>query len=320
MLAAHASYAQLGIKGSSKIDSLQLLADKLSGNQKVDMLNALAYEWFDYSDKMANEKIREALKLSEKLGYDKGRGEALIYKGIYERDLGNVSQAHNDFIVGIKLSKKAGNKRMEGYGLTQYGAALLLVGKKDSSLMLHKQSYAVLRDSLNPLELSILYRHLSKYYKVASDFRMEKEYLLRSSKIREALKGSAVLAAIYTELAAYYGQFNKIDEATLYLEKAERMISSLGDLGEARMADFKYAKAVILAKQSHYKEALAIFNELKEYRKGNASLQKQTNQLIEFGFLLAELGNYELSLFNYYEALKIAEENKYQHEHAKVLV
>jgi PAS domain S-box-containing protein len=317
-LAYGGSFAQSDIiKTNSKIDSLQRLVDKRSGTEKADLLNTLAFEWFNFNYEKANEKLTEALDLSKKLDYTSGMGEALIYKGIYQRLIGHLRLANKYFDEGIILSREANNKGIEGYGLQQYATVMLALGKKDSALLLYKQSYSVLRDSLHPRMLSHLYKSWSKYYSQEQDLKMEKEYLLRSLGIREQLKDASLMILSYTELATYYSKNNLNDEAMRYILKAELLFPSAKTV-EGSYA-LKYAKAVILIKQSRLKDALKIFNELKEYNLFNLSLRNQLEQLIQFGTIFYNSSSYEISLVNYYEALKIAEQNNYVFEQATIL-
>jgi PAS domain S-box-containing protein len=317
-LSLNSSKAQiLKAGGSVQIDSMQLLIKKLSGTEKIDMINALAFELFNFDFSKSNKLITEALELSAKYDYVKGRGEALIYKGVYERIIGHPELSQKYFKEGIELSRKAENKKAEGYGLLQYGRSLVPTGKIDSAKLLYQQSYKVLRDSANPRELSTLYKSLGNLYALESDTAKEKDYFLRSAKIQEEIKDDRLLILIYTELAAYFAKFNKYDKANYYVQKVDNLIPAIGKSAEG-VYEFKYVKASILIRQSQYEAALKLLSELKEYNDSYSTKQNQINLFIDIGYLFSDLGNYELSLINYYQALTLAEKSNYSNELARV--
>jgi len=300
-----------------KIDSLQKIANTLSGTAKVDMLNRIAFEWFGFNNKIALNAALEAYELSDNLGYDWGKSEALVYKGLYERFDGDNEKGISFLKQGIALAEQSGNKKIHGYGLVQLAILFGAQGNNDSAFVLFDQAYKILQDSVNPAQLSTLYKNLALLH--VRTFHKEKawNYFLRALKIREVLKDPLLLSDIYIVIAEQYVAESNYEEAMKYVNRAEEISSQLnGDIESAY--ELKYQKAVILMRQSEYVESLKLFNELKTHYRDYTSKQGYVKLLTDIGYTLLDLGNYELSLNNFYEALQIANENKFEQEKARL--
>jgi signal transduction histidine kinase len=304
--------------GIKQVDSLEALIDKSNGTEKADALNALSFELFLYDYEKAAQKASEALALSEKLGYPKGMAQALSYMGVHERMAGNQTKALHLLHESVKYSRQSGDKSIQGYALVQVANFFVGQGYIDSASARFQQAYEVLKDSINPRQLSVLYKNWSKLFAFRVNHKKQEELLLKSLKIREAINDPQYLSDIYLNLASFYTGQRKFEVSEKYLNKADQ-IQSLqpGDLES--LNEWKYQKAVWHFRQFNYSEALNLFNEVKLfYRKENIK-QDYVTLLTDMAYIFSDLGAYELSLGNCYKGLKIAEENNFQYERAKLL-
>lgn len=318
MVFTYQSEAQAVFKSTlHRLDSLQKIANSLSGVERIDLQNTIAFGWFGFDNSKALQAALEAHSLSEKLGYDKGKAEALVYMGLYERLAGDSDKGISYIKQGVALAIKSGNVRIAGYGLVQLGNQYGAVGKDDSAFLAYKQSYQILSDSLYPAQLSSLYKNWAYYYIRRFEPEIAWKYLFKSLKIREILKDPLLQTDIYLAMAEQYMTESKFDEAATFIAKAEPIINNLGNDIET-VYDYKYQKAVILMRQSKYNESLKLFNELKTHYREYTSKQGYAQLLSNIGYTLLDIGNYELSLANFFDALKIANENNYEHEKAKL--
>ena len=191
---------------TSKIDSLVSLSQKIAGKEKVDVLNQLAYQWmikkYDSCKFFASQAWQEA----EKINYAKGKSEASIFIGIYETQIsGNKQKSLFHFRRGQALAHSVKEYGLEGFALTQTGNLYRIEGKYDSAFIYYQQSYQLLKDSINPWHLSMLYRNLGKYYGLLSDKEKELLYLQRAWNIRSKLTDDAMkLDALVTQLFQYF--------------------------------------------------------------------------------------------------------------------
>lgn len=311
------TFAQTEGREAKRLDSLYRIAKSLPARDQVDQLNRIAFDWFGSSNKKALEVATESYTLANQVAYDKGKSEALVYMGLFERLAGNNEKSFQYLNQGVTLASKVKQAGVAGYGLVQLANLYTAIGKNDSALQSYQKSYQFLKDSLYPSQLSTLYKNWGLFY--MRKFEKEKAWslLFRSLKIREQAGDSLFLSDIYMTIAEQYVAESKYNDAFEYIKKAEPILDTFGHELETTY-DYKYLKAVILMRQSNYGESLKLFNELKNHYKEYTSKQGYVNLLSNIGYTLQDVGNYELSLNNYFDALKIANQNNFELEKAKL--
>lgn len=305
------------LRGLAKIDSLQRAEKNLTGTAHVDVLNAIAFEWFGIDDARANTYAEAAFAKSEKLDYTKGKCEAQLYRGLYARFSGDVKGAVSLLKIAISLARELKNKQLEGYALTQLATALKTTGNQDSAFLLFNQSYKILQDSLYPLQLSSLYKNWGLAMGRNLQHRQARIYLFRSLAIRQALQEPVLLIDIYLSLSEQFTLESRLAEANQYIKIADSLSRQL-DVSSRMTYEVNYQRAVLLMKESKFKEAFELFNEVKLFYKEKKSKQEYVHLLSEIGLALIDLGNYELGMSHYFEALPLAQMGGMQRENAKL--
>jgi len=86
--------------------------------------------------------------------------------------------------------------------------------------------------------------------------------------------------------------------------------------GSLRLID---SVALAYTHQGNFGRAIELFARCKKYYANNARLLDLATLQSDIGYVFADLGNYEFSLKNYFEALAIAEANNYEYEKTKLL-
>ncbi len=293
----------------AEIDSLENLANTTTGTEQVDATNALAFKLILIDYKRAFESVLKARQLAEELNYAKGLSEAIIYQGLCENLVGNRKEALQLLLIGREKARAVNNRGWEGYALVQLGNIYRSQGFYDSAKLWYDQSYKVLKDSLNPWHLSILYRNLSRNYGLAVNPKEEFVYINRSLVIREKLGDKVLLADILVLLSQWHLNQSNLIEAKNYLHQAEKLNEV--DVKSEVNKEIEYQKAIILLRESNYKEALGLFNEVKEFYIRNKNPHQLVTAHIDIAELMEETGNYDISLKNGFEALKMCEENNF---------
>ena len=303
---------------SPKIDSLQRLANQSSGEIQVDILNQLAYEWLSFDNAKANEKCNEALQLSKKLSYEKGLAQSHIYKGLCEFLEGNHTIARLDIIEGLHFAIQINDHDLQGYALLQLGNSFLNQGKYDSSLYYYNQTYEILKDSLQPINLSNLFKSMGRYYGFQDNPKLQEKYYNRSLAIREKLGVQLHIADILVVMASMYITRAEYEKAILFLKRAED--SCPEPLRDPELVgDIQHYKAIIFFRQGDFERALPLYESAKNiFQKGFT--QKYITQLIDLGEMFEEMSNYEVAFKNLQEALKLAEIKGYEYEQLRILI
>lgn len=303
---------------TTQLDSLQTLVKKSTGTQKVDALNALAFEQMQVDIRMADKTIEEALALSNKLNYPTGQARGRIYKGISENYQGNQRKSFITLNEGIRQARSLKLQGLEGYGLTQLGNIYRIAGKYDSSYYWYQQAYRVLKDSLYPPELSVLYRNLSQLYKLRAQPKEQLTYLLKSYEIRKRFNDKVLYTDILILLSQYYSSHSDYKNAIRYIQEAEK-IDTVSILPELKI-DIQYQKAIILFKQGAFTQALLLLNNITDYYQQTGNLVNYASVTIDLANMLEELGNYDLSTRKCFEALELCKAKNFKNEEIRAMI
>lgn len=300
---------RLGI-GQTELDSLRTAAATTTGIAKVDALNRFAFRLILSDPKRAEEITNEAVRLSHELAYQKGVAEALVYQGLCQQ-----LRSSNGLPVikkGISSAEKIGEKGIEGYGWIQIGNLYRNKSKFDSAQVAYSKAYMVLRDSAHAWQLSVLYRNLARYYALQYDTKREFKYLMRSLAIRQYLSDKVLQTDIYLLLSKWHLEQSNATTAKQYLTLAEKNAPA-DNVVEIRKL-LQYQRANLLFRDGNYTDALKLLQEVKEFYFSINNIQQYCSLLLDLAEVLEELGNFDISLKNSFDAAALAEKNGYLQE------
>ena len=304
---------------SNRLDSLEKLSKSLRGKAQVDALNKFSFYLGTINIKRSQEEAKRAFQLSEQIQYDKGMAEALIYEAIAEYSTGNDPLSRSLFKRSIALSKRIHDQQLEGFGLAYLGLNYQNLDQLDSAIACYNQSLELLKDRKDLYYLSFLYLVMSDYYGIKGETDTKFTYLEKCWRLRENLKDKSYLPYIAKRVASYYADRGEYEIALSYLKKSQVALGK-DTLNNEEISVIYQQRALIYAKQGYYVRALGLFYITKKYYEQNSFPLELTNLLLESGEVFEDLNNYETSLKNYFEALKISETNHYELERIKVLI
>lgn len=296
------------------IDSIHhVVALTGTDEKRVDALNYYGYITLSYDYQQSIKLIDEAYRLSEKLKYQKGIAEAMMYKGIIELSTGRDSLALIKFRKGLSTLGKDNARDLQGRILSSIGLIHQITDQLDSASIYYQRSYQLLKDSLNPLYLSYLYLNLADFNKLKNNQASQLRYLNKSWGIRIKLPEKHPLVWVGTDLAAFYIERGDYKKAASYINLSKEVLSSDTIDNEEISIIYKY-DAIIAANQGNHASALNLFAKAKRFYERNPFHWDLTNLLIEIGFVQGQVANYETSLKYYFQALELAQTNHYQRQ------
>ncbi len=147
-----AFFASVGLSGKllgqkSVRDSLLVaLSLETDPARKADLLNDLAFEFFDFNDTLATSYATEALEVSTDARYTKGIKYATLLLGIGQYGKGNLKSALDMFAKSLQI-KAEGASELEVYALSLSGESLTLLAKYDSAEILFNKGLAIAKRS-----------------------------------------------------------------------------------------------------------------------------------------------------------------------------
>ncbi|WP_276368826.1 tetratricopeptide repeat protein [Chryseolinea sp. H1M3-3] len=287
-------------------DSLEQRLDKVTGKQKVDLLNALTYKLITHDNEKVIAYNKQALALSKSIDYLSGEARAYTYRGVFEYLTGQLQEGHRDLNHGLQLATRAGDKPLRGYIFLQLGNCSLEEVQMDSALIFFKQSREIFKDSTDPATLSKLYRNISALYGQRYQPDSQQIYLDRAIRIRRLLPDKALLIEALVVKANTMLMLGEFSPAQALVIEAKKILSSRPEDDENRN-DIRRIEALILFQKGAFDQASVLFDSARNYFMQKSLFRKYVTLLIDLGTIFSERGDYELALNNLYDALKLSQ-------------
>jgi len=312
-------YTAVSLQGQTpELDSIQQVIDRSSGSSKIDALNGYAFRSIAVDLTLADKALEKALKLSENANYTKGLAEASVYKGLTENLRGNPSSALQYLRDGKILANKESEQGIEGYALMQIGNVYRNTGTFDSAFYYYNQSYQVLKDSLNPWQLSSVYNHLSILYKLTSQPQLEFENLMKSYAIRKLLPDKAMLTDVLVNLSRWHLDQLDLAKAKYFINEAVKL--NTAELYPDLQNDIDRQLAGILFTEGKFKEALTLLNKVNEFYTSTGNITDYVRVTIDIADMMEELGYYDLSITKCFEAIKVCQDKAFKSEELRAYI
>jgi len=306
-----------GYSQTTTLDSLKNWVSASTGREQVDAMVEYAQALRSIDNTTAGRVATDAYELADKIHYERGMASAMIIQGVIAYSQFNNPEARQIFNKSIFLSHRIQANDIEGYALAYLGMNYQTAGQLDSAMVYYRKAFPLLKDGSNPFYLSFLYLALSDYYEISGEPSLQFNYLEKCWSIRDANKFNYYLPFIGTRMASYYVNRGEYEKGHIYLE---RSIEALGKdtVQSENIALIQQRLAIVLAMEGKISQALTMSNNARQFYEDNGYTLELANLLIETGEVYEEIGNYEAGLKNYFDALKIAEDNHFVNEIIKI--
>jgi signal transduction histidine kinase len=290
----------------SKItDSLEFKLRTTEGQLKADILNQLTYEFISVDNDKVVRYNTEALQLSNTSKYVKGEGIAYAYRGVFEYYRGLFPEAHNSFHRALRLSTQANDRVNIGYTLLQLGNCSLEEVNMDSAHFYLNRALTVFRDSANPDMLAKVYRNLSALYGQRSLRDSQQVFLNKAIEIRRLLPDRLPLVDALLLQAKNKIESGDVAGAEELLTESDNIIKRFPGAVE-NQHDVQHLRALTLFHQGRFDEAMTLVYSARSYYFKTSLFRKYVTLLIDLGKIFSDRGEYELALNNLYDGLRIS--------------
>jgi signal transduction histidine kinase len=300
------TFLSLTTFGQGKIvDSLEQKLPSSNGQDKVDILNQLTYEFISVDNVQVVRYNEEAIRLASSISYLKGQGLAYTYRGVYQYQSGQFAEARVSLHTGLRLLERAGDQVNVGYTYLQLGNAGLEQVNMDSAYLYLRKAYLIFKDSSHTENLSKVYRNLSALFGQRFQPDSQQYYLDKAIAIRRLLPDQTYLVdALAIQANNKLGTGN-LDAAEKLLDEADRILQRYpNDLENVN--DVKHIRALILFQKGQFDKAIVLFDSARNYYFRMSLFRKYVTLLSDLARIFSDRGEYELALNNLYDALRLS--------------
>lgn len=298
-------------------DSLaSLLKSGISGEQKVDVLNQLAYQYYDFNDSIAYEFANQALTEALKINYPKGIKYAYTMVG-----LGYASKSMHSWAI-LNYRKSNAIKAPGADGISVYN--LMLLGNTYRDQAMFDSAQATYRLAIRNFGNGEKH-HLATLYKNYAQVHLR---LWQNQLALKYIDSAAAIIANYPDtysqldIWATYGQ---IYQNLLQFDKSRDNYAKMCDAAQKLEDYFHQIKCLIRKSQLEYQTGS--YPKALEYGLQALKLGERYNYppqrvdvLINVADIYSQLSQFDLANKYLYEALKMAEQNNLALERAQIFI
>lgn len=296
-------------------DSLErLLKDETRDTRRVDIMNQLAYQYYDFNDSLGFQYAEKALNLSQKIGYKVGVKQSLSMVG-----LGYLFQASYrkaiTYLMKSDAIKVDNTEYIDAYNLSVLGNCYRDLASFDSALFYFDKSYQAARgDSVaisNALKnKALVYLILYENNRALEVLDSASNYGVSQKKdIHTQLRIWSAYGQLYKNLVDYeksQSYYDKMCEQAMGIEDHYYSIKCL-----LNKAELEFQKGMYPLALNYTFQALQV---TKEYHYPPINVQVLT----QAGEIYSELSQYALATEYFFKALKIAEQYELKYEVAEL--
>jgi len=279
------------------IDSLKLRLrkEKAADTLRVIDLNELSWQYLDYSSDSADRYIREALRLSEQLGYMNGIIEAKNVQGILYRYANESEKAIALYEEIIRLRNQQGRLDKLTGAYSNLGSVYFEKGDHARALNYYLKSYDNAVKYHQTDNQLVLLNNIGAAYKEAGLNDLAIETFKKGLELNKTIKDQYQAGQLYLNLATVYDQRGLYRESTKYYRYAYDIFKKTENV--RMLSTVLYNLSISLRQLKDYKGTEKVLHEMDEV----AALLKEG----EYDAALAQTrANYYHTTNRYAEALK----------------
>jgi tetratricopeptide (TPR) repeat protein len=288
------------------LSSLPKPTNKLSDSIYIKTIQQLALEYSYINTDTAIILTQQALQLSEKIYWKKGKAICLNELGWSNYVKGNYTQALEYYNTGLRIAEEISDKNLQATLLGNIGIVNFYKSDYPKALSYYFKALKIDEELGDKRGMSIRLGNIGNVYAEQSDYPKALEYYFKALKIAEELRDKRNMAIWLGNIGIVYNYQSDYPKALAYYFKALKIAEELGDkgsmtawlgnIGIAYEGQLDYSKAL-----AYYLKALKIAEELGDKR--NMAIW-----LGNIGIVYNFQSDYPQALAYYFKALKIKEE------------
>jgi CheY-like chemotaxis protein len=211
-------------------DSLESLLPFAGDKDRCDILNGLAQIIKSTDTTKAGNYARQALALSTKLNYCRGKASATIIIGILHKNRSNYNEARSKYLEGLALALKCKEPYSVSLAYHSLGNLALIKGNYNTALRYYIASLKI-SEQLNDIRRVVkTLNNIATLYFELNNYDKAEEYYLRVNKLNNVLNDELTSAEIANNLGNIYQAKNSELKALYYYSNALAVFRRLGSI------------------------------------------------------------------------------------------
>ncbi len=260
------SFAFLAIAQNSRIDSLKThIASAEIDTHKVIAINELAFEFIASSPQQAQQYSLEALKLAQKLGYQKGEMIALNNLAEYHQRQGDYAKSIEYTTQSLQIAEFIKNKK--GIADAYFMMSIVYTdGLKQYDLGMYYgiEALEIYTQTNDNLGKANAYNIIAWIYAITKqNLSLAHEYVNKAILIAQKNKDNTFIAYYWGTKGVIYEKENRLDSALFYFGLANQSLEKEND--KAIVAYYNTFVGRIYLSQSQIQQSIQTYLKAVQY-------------------------------------------------------
>jgi len=285
------------------IDSLFIRLELANDEEKIDIFNELAYNYWRYSLDSSLYYATEALNIAHILKSQKGISDA------YNR-IGNVYHFRNEIDKALEYYRKCLRIRLDlgdSKSLSNIYSNIASIyednASNDSAIIYYNKALQESIKRKDNIDIASYYSQLGVAYQNVGNYKKALEYLLKSLEITEQIKNQEALGRVYNILGNIYQEISGYDDALSYYFKALEIFQKLEN--QAGISMVYNNLGIVYQSMGEKTKALEYYQKTLEMDIESGFLEGQANAYNNIGTVYDDSGDKTKALEFYNKALTL---------------
>ncbi len=241
-------------------DSLFALLTTAKDKERVEVLNALAWEWRNIEPTKATEYVDESIALSRKIGFNKGLAYALRTKASIHWNRGDYTLAVENALEGLQIFEAIN----DSLGIANTYLILGNIYNRQRNIPYSYEYYQKALEIFTPLgeklRAAACLNNLANLLSSKGEYKEASVYIERSLAINRAIhsqQGKINLAHNLNNLGFLYYKMNQLDSALIVMKEFEKVVDEIGyNTSEILLQEAFLTLSFIYLQKKEIKQAL----------------------------------------------------------------
>lgn len=301
-----------GLEADSLIHALR---DVGRTKERVDLLNLLAYEYYDIDSHRAFGYSMEALNLARELDYARGERRALTLTGFYFSTRGNFDSALSYYRASAKVDLPHDGDL--AYNHVLMGNAFRAEARYDSAFFHYERAISILNDSASQFQKAYAYRNLAELNAMLWNTEEAERLLKEAMEIYERTGRYYGLAECWFLMAQLRRNQSAFEEAEEYVSRGCELADGIGD-------DFLELRCMMIRGQvahefGEHTRALTYYFQVLGILRSADNLLTMTSLYRDIGDVYYTLGQHSMAMRYYSQARDVADSIGARREYADIV-
>jgi signal transduction histidine kinase/Tfp pilus assembly protein PilF len=211
-------------------DSLKSALKNSTDTNRINILNQLSYFYCERNDSISNSYANEAISLSEKFHFKKGKGNAFNNKGIVFDVIGNYDSALFYYYSSLKIAEEIKNNGLKANVYNNIGLIFWNKGEFEKALKVYFISLNIYEKSNDRKGIAKVTSNIGLIYNDSKNYTKALLYHFKSLHLREELNDENGIGISLTNIGNTYDDIDSSELALKYFNKSIQYKKRTNDL------------------------------------------------------------------------------------------